>query len=476
VRNIVFVILISALSLAGGCGGGGSSSTSSGSTGGTGGGGTTPGGTSTAGGNTIVTSGNNVAPLIVDAGPVPALPTSNVPYTTVVVCVPGKTNCVTIDHVSVDTGSTGLRIPATAFPLFTNGATVLAALQNVNPSAPVAECVQFLDNTFFWGTVKSADVKMGGSSNTGELASSVPIHVVGDPSAPTVPVDCTGTEEDTVSTLGENGRIGVGNFQYDCDALGFTNGCTASSTAPPGVYYTCTGSTCSDSPVPAVPLNEQVRNPVSLFATDNNGVIFELPAVPIGGQTGIAAGQGSMVFGIGTQSNNGLGSAVVLTLDSNPNDPAWSGFTTVYNGVSYPNAAENTTLLANGSYTFGSFLDSGSNGFFFLDQPQSGIPNCGDWYCPSAAETLTAVNEATGGNSHGVQFSISNANTLFNTNFTAFSDLAGPNTTGTPNSVTQAEDGYFDWGLPFFYGRNVYTAIWNVTPPSGVPAGPFWAY
>jgi len=336
--------------------------------------------------------------------------------------------------------------------------------------------VQFLDNTFFWGTVKSADVKMGGSSNTGELASSVPIHVVGDPSAPTVPVDCTGTEEDTVSTLGENGRIGVGNFQYDCDALGFTNGCTASSTAPPGVYYTCTGSTCSDSPVPAVPLNEQVRNPVSLFATDNNGVIFELPAVPIGGQTGIAAGQGSMVFGIGTQSNNGLGSAADLTLDSNPNDPAWSGFTTVYNGVSYPNAAENTTLLANGSYTFGSFLDSGSNGFFFLDQPQSGIPNCGDWYCPSAAETLTAVNEATGGNSHGVQFSISNANTLFNTNFTAFSDLAGPNTTGTPNSVTQAEDGYFDWGLPFFYGRNVYTAIWNVTPPSGVPAGPFWAY
>jgi hypothetical protein len=228
--------------------------------------------------------------------------------------------------------------------------------------------------------------------------------------------------------------------------------------------------------VPAVPLNEQVRNPVSLFTTDNNGVIFELPAVPIGGGTGVAAGQGSLVFGIGTQSNNGLGSAVVLTLDSNPNDAAWSGFTTVYNGVSYPNAAENATLIANGSASFGSFLDSGSNGYFFLDQPQSGIPNCGDWYCPTTAETLNATNEATGGNSRGVQFSISNADTLFSTSFVAFSDLAGPNTTGTPNSVDQAADGYFDWGLPFFYGRNVYTSIWNVTPPSGVPAGPFWAY
>ena len=73
----------------------------------------------------------------------------------------------------------------TAFSAFSNGPTVLAALQNVNTSAPVAECVQFLDNSFFFGSVKSADVKMGGSSNTGEVASSVPIHVMGDTSVPT---------------------------------------------------------------------------------------------------------------------------------------------------------------------------------------------------------------------------------------------------------------------------------------------------
>ena len=133
---------------------------------------------------------------------------------------------------------------------------------------------------------------------------------------------------------------------------------------------------------------QQVRNPVSLFATDNNGVILELPAVPIGGQAGIAAGQGSLVFGIGTQSNNGLGSAVVLPLDSNPNDPAWAGITTVYNGVSYPNAAENTTLVANGSFTFGSFLDSGSNGFFFLDQPHRGYQTAATGTAPAPPRRL----------------------------------------------------------------------------------------
>jgi hypothetical protein len=217
---------------------------------------------------------------------------------------------------------------------------------------------------------------------------------------------------------------------------------------------------------------------VSLFAKDNNGVILELPAVASGGATGAS---GQLLFGIGTESNNGLtSSATVLAIDSNENDPAWLGFTTVYDGVSYPNS-----LNALSS----SFLDSGSNGLFFLDEPTSKITECGgnydDWYCPGSTENLTAVNEATGGNSSTVSFSVANAETLFNNNGgndKAFNDLSGPNSTGTPDSQAQAEDAYFDWGLPFFYGKNVYTAIWNVTPPSNpasgvsVPAGPFWAY
>ena len=174
-----------------------------------------------------------------------------------------------------------------------------------------------------------------------------------------VPSDCsTGVETDTVATTGANGLLGVGNFQYDCDALGYGNPCISSSTAPSGVYYTCSGSTCSDSPAPAVPTAQQVRNPVSAFATDNNGVILQLPLVPVGGQGGISEGQASLVFGIGTQSNNGMGDAVAMTLDPNRSDDAYAGITTVYKGVSYPNSS---------AVGFGSFLDSGSNGMFFPD-------------------------------------------------------------------------------------------------------------
>jgi hypothetical protein len=326
---------------------------------------------------------------------------------------------------------------------------------------------------------------------------------MGDTSIPTgssIPTTCSqvptstgsttkGTEEDTVAALGANGLLGVGNYQYDCDYLGFGNACTTTANLPPGTYYTCTGTSCAAS---AVPVAQQVRNPVSLF-TDNNGVILQLPSVT----TGVGAAtvpNGSLVFGIGTQANNGLsGSAVVLPLDSNLNDPAWSGFTTVLNGVSYPNSTENNLLLANNSYSIGSFLDSGSNGIFFLDTPTSGITDCsvssGEnfFYCPGTTTPVTASNHAVNGNVNPAPFSVTSANTLFTNNptYTAFSDLAGPNTPqnpGNPSSLQEAADGYFDFGLSFFYGKSVYTAIWGVTPPTtpasgvAVPAGPFWAY
>ena len=81
----------------------------------------------------------------------------------------------------------------------------------------------------------------------------------------------------------------MGNYQYDCDTPGLPNGsgtfgignnnaCASSSTPPSGGYYSCTGSSCSATLVPA---GGQVRNPVASFTTtgDDNGVIVELPAV-----------------------------------------------------------------------------------------------------------------------------------------------------------------------------------------------------
>jgi len=40
--------------------------------------------------------------------------------------------------------------------------------------------------------------------------------------------------------------------------------------------------------------------------------------------------------------------------------------------------------------------------------------------------------------------------------------------------ATGSNPGGFDWGLNFFYGRTVFTAIAGRSTPGG--AGPFWAY
>jgi hypothetical protein len=69
------------------------------------------------------------------------------------------------------------------------------------------------------------------------------------------------------------------------------------------------------------------------------------------------------------------------------------------------------------------------------------------------------------GTSGAVSFSVANADDLFNANPTAtvFVNLAGPNSLAG-----------FDWGLPFFFGRNVYTAIESKSTPGGT--GPYWAF
>jgi hypothetical protein len=53
---------------------------------------------------------------------------------------------------------------------------------------------------------------------------------------------------------------------------------------------------------------------------------------------------------------------------------------------------------------------------------------------------------------------------LFGSNNTAFSNLAGPSI-GPTN---------FDWGLPFFFGRSVYTAIEGRSTSAGF--GPYVAF
>jgi len=360
---------------------------------------------------------NNVQSIVVNAGPTGnAL---NEAFTSVTICVPGQSTCQTIDSILVDTGSSGLRVLASAL-------TLSLPQQTDANGAPMAECAQFVDG-FTWGPVQTADVKMAG-----EVAGGVPIQVIGASGFSAIPAACssTGKPENTPDALGANGILGVGLFRQDCGLA-----CTFTQ-ANPGLYYSCPTAGCQ---VAAEPLAKQVQNPVWLFAADNNGVMIQLPSVPTGGAATVS---GSMIFGIGTQSNNALGSAKVLTVDADGN------ITTIFGGKSYTN----------------SYLDSGSNALLFLDSATTGLPVCpdtADFYCPATLQALSATQRGINGTSAAVSFNVGSLDQL-NARFTASAEVAGP----APN--------VFDWGLPFFFGRTVFTAIELQPTPAG--SGPYFAY
>ena len=264
----------------------------------------------------------------------------------------------------------------------------------------------------------------------------MPIQVIGDPAFSLVPASCSsiGRAENSVQSLGANGVLGVGVFQQDC-------GIACAQSIIPGTYYICPSSVCQET---QANLTQQLQNPIGMFALDNNGVIIALPSVPA---TGAVSVSGFMIFGIGTQGNNGLGGAQVIPVSSNTGN-----FTTILNLVTYSN----------------SFIDSGSNALFFAD---ASIATCTTgtalgFDCPLFPQNLTATNQGAGGATSIVNFQIANAESLFaaNPNTFAFDNLAGPN-----SDVTS-----FDWGLPFFFGRNVFTAIEGRSTPAGI--GPYLAY
>src|SRR3984957_2792304 len=367
------------------------------------------GGSSTSGSSStptqvIQTSGSNVLPVNVNLGPTNNA--DNIAYTSVTICVPGTTNCQTIGGIQVDTGSSGLRILSSALNL--------SLPQQTDPNGnPVVECLQFV-SSYSWGSVRTVDVQIAG-----EQAHSVPVQVIGDPAFPSIPDSCssTGPSADTVQTFGANGLLGIGVFRQDCGSP-----CVFAGSSNPNMYYVCPSTGCVPT---AQSLAQQVPNPVWLFPTDNNGSIVELPSVVAAGEASVA---GSVVFGIGTQSNNALGAANVIPVDAN------GLFTTVYRSTSYT----------------GSIFDSGSDALYILDGGTLSLALCSDasfYYCPATPQNLSAAVPNKAGTAVTINFSVSNADTLLNTPFAAFSNLAGPN------------PGSFDWGLPFFYGRNVFAAI-----------------
>ena len=337
----------------------------------------------------------------------------NLPYVSVEVCQPGTTTCQIISNVLLDTGSTGLRVLASAL-------NDLPLSNQTNGSTPLAECATFISGVT-WGSVKVADIKM-----SSEIARSISIQVIADKAYPTIPSQCSNglPTLQTTADLKANGILGVGLLIADRQS-----------------YYACTSAQATSCIPISLSQALQVQNPVASFAINNNGVILQLPNIPSSGSSSVL---GSLYFGIDTQSNNSSAGSNIIPANS-------SGyFLTTFNGTNYRN----------------SFIDSGSNGLFFPAGNQSAVLTpCSTslgFYCPSTTQSYSARVALQNNAFATINFSIANAQSLFTTMNAVFSNLGG-----------ELQD-QFDWGLPFFYGKSVYFGITGRTSNSAT--GPYYAY
>ncbi len=432
----------------------------------------------------VPTTGNQV-PAMVDFGPCAygVMPGSaagtaptlfivgsvNAPFTSVTICVPGSTTCQTIDHVLVDTGSYGLRVMSSVL----NANMVLPAISSTDTGGgPLIECVQFADG-YSWGSVRGADVRMAGEVATGiSPVGGIPIQVIGDASAYTVPSTCTSTTPggttltalNDVIAFGANAVLGVGFFNQDCGT-----GCT---TQLSNFYYRCpTTNGCTES---RAALNQQLTNPVYAFSTDNQGVVLTMP--PLADGTGTVNPQGTLVFGVNTNTNNAASSTAGLNVYQASSQGNF--FSTLTGSTGY--TVSTTTTYSN------SFIDSGSNALYLPGTTIPSDPTAG-WFIPTSPSTIiqvsatqqgsNALGTAGIGHTNSLTFDVANVNTVFKFNTvnitdTAYNGLAAPASTGSIST------GGVDWGMPFFYGKSIYAVLENQTQVvNAVPAtGPFWAF
>jgi hypothetical protein len=363
----------------------------------------------------------NLMKLNVWAGPYGSY--FNGPFTTVTICQSGTTSCQTIHGILVDTGSSGLRIfgQVNHLPLATETAS------NGNP---IAECVPF-GTLSTWGRIAYADVQLGGEP----VISKMPIQII-NPNYSAMPAACKSGGPPVAQSptqLGYNGILGVGLWGADCGGA-----CATMGPWNPAMYFQCSTGGCKVAPVADA---SQVQNPVALLPVDNNGVVLKLPTIPFMGTSWVS---GKLILGINTRPNNALGKASVFKADQSGN------IATTYNNA-----------------TMDGFIDSGSNALFF---DNGSIPQCdpslaAGFYCPSDLLVLSAINSGRQGSAYGlVSFSVANALSLAATGNKVFYNVAG--TFG---------GSFFDFGLPFFFGRNVYFGI-DGQITSGAGKGPFFAY
>lgn len=440
-RFLLSLLAAMAVCALAGCGGGSGSSPTNQST------------SPPSGGGGSTTPAQNSATISFDAGPAELQTGSdgysafNEPFVTIRLCAPGSTtNCQTIDHIILDTGSVGLRIIHSVLD-----PTVIDALpaETDNNRNPVGECYKYV-NSYAFGSVRQADFSIAG-----ETVSSMPLQVIADDGLyAAVPASCSsggGTDINTVKSFGANGIIGIGTTTTDCGSI-----CQAGYASGAG-YYDCPSSGCSAiiaRTATATAPFEQLPNPVAAFKSDNNGTVIVLPGVAKAGAPSLT---GTIYFGIGTQSDNSLSARTVLPLTTSSSNRGPGLLSATYKGKALTQ----------------SFVDSGSNDYYFIDTslPQCTTSGLEPFYCPTAPTQLSPTLTATDGTTASGAFTLYNPETT-----TAGTSLVAPGLGINPTLVTPPLpfENSFDFGVPFYFGRTVFTAIEG--RKAGTPTGPYVAF
>jgi hypothetical protein len=338
----------------------------------------------------------------------------NDPMATLTICTPGMARCVTVPNIHVDTGSTGLRVFASALDGLPLPYVDLAS------GDPLGSCMAWVPA--FWGSVRRADVVLG----TGLAARDVSIQVV-DPSFGTLPSSC-GTSVATADPSNFNGIWGIGSPSNDCN----------SGVCPQAwnSYFDCGSGGCASITVDE---QDEVVHLVPFLASDNNGLIVHLPAVPAQGAASVT---GELIFGIGTRANNTPpASTKVVAVDPT------GAFSVIVNGKSYPSG-----------------MDTGT---WSWDLPYDSADLCAGnapFLCPHSTLSISSkVIDNNGNQVDTVSFNVESYNALPSSNL-VFNDVG----------TAWANDGILMFGLPFFLGRNVYVGVAGQT--SSLGTGPLFGY
>jgi hypothetical protein len=219
-----------------------------------------------------------------------------------------------------------------------------------------------------------------------------------------------------------------------------------------------TGNNCQPT---TATLAQQVANPIPGFATDNNGYIIAINAVTATAGSSMAV-TGTMTFGIGTQSNNALGSATKYNADPESEPGVVQ---TTWNGTAYT-----------------SVFDTGSSAYYFANTSNPAIALCAapynQLYCPGGANAVA--------NSPGTTLSLNATLQDYSSDASPTQSLAfsvtNPLTNYTGSTIASDNIGgtvvfnYFIWGMPYFYGHKTYFGIADITPSTlAVVTGPYYA-